>query len=442
MTRPDGMNILFAHNNFPGQFHRIAAALAADTANKVVFLSQYRRRDIDAPGVIWRRVPTDAAQDDPREYRRNPLERGEKYADAMLKLAREGFKPDVVYGHVGFGCCFYAPDIFLQAAHMGYFEWYFTNEADTRFFAGKQPIPLSTRATNRRNNLSTLSALRECSVGVCPTIWQRDQHPQEFWHKLHVLHDGIDTRFFTPNEEKKKGLHLKALTLPQAEEIVTYATRGLEPYRGFHTFYRSLPAVLSARPGAHVIIMADDRAAYGAKRNDGKTWRQVLEDEVKLEKRDAARVHFLPFQPYDQYRELLRASDCHVYLTAPFVLSWSMLEAMSCGCLVVASDTEPVREVLRHGVNGILTNFWDPAALARRVADCLARKAEFAPLRTAARRTILARYDLHSLLPRHLELLRACLHLSRSGKAGLHGADGAGGKPAAGKSPVQVVAAE
>ena len=406
------MNILFAHNNFPGQFHRLAVELAADPANRVVFLSHYRRGDLGVPNVAWKQVPLPAEERSPNPARRKYLSilaRGERFGDAMLGLAREGFRPDVVYGHVGFGCCVYAPDIFPQAAHMGYFEWYYTGRADVRFFAGDRPVPLTTRAENRQCNMCTLSALKECVLGIAPTRWQFEQHPPEFAHKLHVLHDGVDTRFFAPG--KSRGVKLKELDLSGVEEIVTYATRGLEPYRGFHTFYRSLPAVLSARPRAHVVIMADDRSSYGVKRKDGKTWKEVLREEVRV---DDSRVHFIPFQPYDQYRALLRASDTHVYLTAPFVLSWSMLEAMSCGCLLVASNTEPVREVVRDGVNGFLADFWNPDDLARRIVFCLERRGQLDAVRANARKTVLARYALHKLLPRHAALVRAAVELKRA----------------------------
>lgn len=406
------MNILFAHNNFPGQFHRLAVELAADPANHVVFLSHYSRRDVAVPGVEHRQVPLPAEEETPNLPRKKYLSllgRGERFADAMVALAKEGFRPDVVYGHVGFGCCVYAPDIFPRAAHMGYFEWFYSSGADVRFFAGNRPVPLTTRAENRQCNMCTLSALHDCLLGVCPTRWQLAQHPPEFAHKLHVLHDGVDTRFFTPS--KSPALQLEGVDLSGAEELVTYATRGLEPYRGFHTFYRSLPAILQTRPRAHVIIMADDRTAYGGKRKDGKTWKEALREEVSV---DESRVHFIPFQPYGQYRELLRASAVHVYLTAPFVLSWSMLEAMSCGCLLVASSTEPVREVLRDGVNGFLTDFWDADSLARRVIACLENREKLEPVRANARRTIVNNYALIRLLPRQVALVRAAAELARS----------------------------
>ena len=182
-------------------------------------------------------------------------------------------------------------------------------------------------------------------------------------------------------------------------------------YRGFPTFYRALPQLLEARPKAHAVIMADDRVSYGGKRGDGKTWKEALTEEVKV---DESRVHFIPFQPYDQYRELLRASDVHVYMTAPFVLSWSMLEAMSCGCVLVASDTEPVREVVQHERNGFLVGFWDHEALAHRIADALEHRDKLQFMRQHARATIERRYNLLHLLPRHIELMQAGLHFKRA----------------------------
>ena len=411
------MNILFAHNNFPGQFHRLAVELAADPSNRVVFLSHYSRRGVAVPGVEHRLVPLPADAHLPEEAGIHGLPRskclsllgtGERFADAMAELAKEGFRPDVVYGHVGFGCCIYAPDIFPRAAHMGYFEWFYTGGADAAFFAGSGPVPLTTRATRRQSNIGTLMALNDCLLGVCPTHWQLAQHPPEFAHKLHVLHDGVDTRFFTPS--RSPGLRIGGVDLSGADELVTYATRGLEPYRGFPAFYRSLPAILEARPRAHAVIMADDRVIYGAARKDGRTWKEVLHEEVSL---DESRVHFIPFQPYNQYRELLRASSVHVYLTVPFVLSWSMLEAMSCGCLLVASDTEPVREVVRDGVNGFLTDLRDAGALARRVTYCLENRKKLEAVRANARRTILDRYALASLLPRQVALVRAAMEMGR-----------------------------
>ena len=394
------MNFLFMHNNFPAQFHRLSVALAARAGHRVVFLSCFKRQDVGAPGVEWRQIVLSESERNEQKVLNHPptFRQGELFANAMLALQREGFVPDVIHGHVGFGSMLYAQDIFPRAVQAGYFEWFYTEGADVAFFGGRDKLPMGMRQAQRHSNLCVLSALEGANFGICPTIWQRDQHPSAYHNKLHVIHDGVDTDFFSPHPAQR--FQVEGVDLADAE-IVTYATRGLEPYRGFHTLYRSLPAVLAARPKARVLIMANDRSVYGQNRSDGKSWREALQDEVDV---DESRVHFLPFQSYPQYRGLLRAARVHVYLTAPFVLSWSMLEAMSCGCLVVASDTEPVLEVMRHGQNGLLTGFADHEQLAQRIIEGLARWDHFAPLRNAARQTVLSRYALGQLLPRQIRL--------------------------------------
>lgn len=229
------MNILLAHNNFPGQFHRLAVELAADPANKVLFLSHYRRKDLNVPKVEWRQVPLPAEENTPSSPRKKYLTllaQGERFADAMVALRKEGYRPDLIYGHVGFGCCIYAPDIFPDAAHAGFFEWYYSADADTRFFAGNKPVALNTRAENRQSNMCTLSALKECVLGIAPTEWQRIQHPPEFLHKIHTLHDGIDTQFFSP-QANKTPLKLKSLDLSRLRKSSPTPRAGWSPTAAF-----------------------------------------------------------------------------------------------------------------------------------------------------------------------------------------------------------------
>lgn len=405
------MNFLFLHNNFPGQFHRLAVALAQAPDNRVVFASCFRRKDIQVPNVEWRQVLFDTEErQSPEGSHPSPLQQGMLFAKILRQLKDEGFYPDIIHGHVGFGVSLFSREIFPKAMQAGYFEWYYTEGADVAFFGGKEKIALERQFLQKHSNMCVLSALQETSRGFVPTAWQLAQFPLEYQHKLAVIHDGVDVDFFSPAESalKVEGLDLTG------KEIITYATRGLEPYRGFHTFYRALPEVLEKRPLAHALIMADDRTIYGGNRSDGKTWREALEEEVPL---DRSRVHFLPFQPYPQYRALLRSSHVHVYFTAPFVLSWSMLEAMSCGCLLVASDTEPVREVLRNGRNGFLTPFNDPGALAQRLIFCLGHQKELAHVRTGARNTILNKYNLSTLLPLQIRLLTTAWHDFQNGRS-------------------------
>jgi glycosyltransferase involved in cell wall biosynthesis len=226
------------------------------------------------------------------------------------------------------------------------------------------------------------------------------QFPDEYQHKIKVLHDGIDTAFFSPKKGKPLVLPKIGLDLSEAKEIVTYVSRGLEPYRGFPQFMESVSMILKRRRDCHVIVVGEDRVAYGKRLADGRTFKQVMLEKFDF---DLSRLHFTGRLPYDQYRKVLRVSSVHVYLTRPFVLSWSMLEAMSTGCLLVASKTQPVTEVIEDRKNGLLVNFFDTNEIADRIEECLNNQDLLKPIRINARETIQERYDLARLLPAHIE---------------------------------------
>jgi glycosyltransferase involved in cell wall biosynthesis len=197
------------------------------------------------------------------------------------------------------------------------------------------------------------------------------------------------------------------VTLSAGDEVVTYVARNLEPYRGFHVFMRALPGLLRARPRARVLIVGGDQVSYGSKPADGETWRARMLAEVGGQI-DAGRVHFLGRLPYESYLRLLQVSAVHAYLTYPFVLSWSMLEAMAAGCMVVGSRTAPVEEVIKHGENGWLVDFFDHRQLAEALAGALEERSRLDGIRQAARRTVVERFDLTTVcLPRQLEILQA-----------------------------------
>lgn len=394
------MDILFLHPRFPAQFLHLAHGLADNPENRVIFLAQTRRVDIDCPLVRVVKVPFTRPPKDMKGADTALLANfytAEIYASAMLNLAKEGFYPDLIYDHPGWGCGMYARDIFPNAARICYGEWFYTKSADYAFFNHGEPRPPAAFATNRQRNFYLLDALTDCDMVITPTLWQQSQFPVEFLYKFRVLFDGIDTDFFSPGPEtdaKVQGLDLASLP-----EIVTYATRGMDPYRGFPVFFNSIPRLHELRPQAHVVIMANDEVTYGAPRRDGKTWGEVMREKVEY---DPARVHFLHFDKYPAYRKLLRASSVHAYLSAPFVPSWSLLEAMSCGCLVIGSDTPPVREFIRHTENGFLTSFWDADSLASMIAHVLENRQMYGGIRRQARSLMEERYSLAKLYPQHL----------------------------------------
>jgi glycosyltransferase involved in cell wall biosynthesis len=225
-----------------------------------------------------------------------------------------------------------------------------------------------------------------------------------------IGHEGIDTNFFKPNPGGKLVLANGKLDLSGVDEIVTYATRGMEPYRGFPQFIEAAHLLLKARPNAHVVIAGDDRVAYGKKAPDGKTYKQLLLEKFPL---DPARTHFVGSLPYGEYVKLLQCTKAHIYLTRPFVLSWSMLEAMACGALVVASDTPPVQEVITDGINGLMVDFFKPDQLAATLDRVLAKPKDYDQMREKARETVVAKYDMTSCLKHKLAWLSGLMNARR-----------------------------
>ncbi len=409
------MNIVFIHNNFPAQFKHLATFFAKDSNNKVLFLVDNIRADINIPGVTILHVkPNKKIFPDNGEGLQHELilqknvNSSKRYAKVLYKIRKEGFIPDIIYGHPGWGLELFVQDIFPESLYVCFFEWYYTKEADYTFVTRGKTRPPSDFINGRLRNLCQLNALANCDVGFTPTKFQQKQYPQIFHSKLNVLHDGIDIDYFSPKKNEK--FKISQLDLSGAKEILTYATRGLEPYRGFPQFYHSLPKVLAARPDCHVVIVGNDQVNYGAKPKDGIGFREKLCNSLPLE---WSRVHFLDFLPYDDYRSLLRASSVHVYLTMPFVLSWSMLEAMSCGCLLVASETEPVCEIAKNNKNALLTDFWDHNKISETIIYALSNKKKLTSLQKAARNKITQEYDLKKVLPKCLSILLNALEAKK-----------------------------
>lgn len=400
------MRVLFLHSNFPAQYRHVATALAADRHNQVVFGTS--RADGELPRVgkgVFK--PHRAPRHDTHPYIR-PTETAVLNGQGVYRLANalktRGFQPDVICAHSGWGVSLFIKDAFPDARLLSYFEWYYHASGSDADFLPEDVLSEDDRLRIRMKNAPILLDLAQCERGLCPTAWQREQFPTLFHDRLSVLHDGIDTHYFAP----KPGARLKLpnLDLTQVDELVTYVARGMEPYRGFPQFMAALAELQRRRPRLHGVIVGEDRVAYGRALPDGQTYKKKVLAELTL---DPARTHFTGPLPYGQYLQVIHASAVHVYLTVPFVLSWSMLEAMAAGCLVVGSDTPPVREVIEDGRNGLLTGFFDAKRTADRVEEVLDHRDRHAALRQAARQTIIERYDLQTLLPKHVELIRSLL---------------------------------
>ena len=410
------MKILFVHQNFPGQYRHLARHLGSMPGNEVVFITQ--REDSSLPGVMKlvykpARKPADNVHPHLHDVEAG-IVNGQAVAQAALKLKASGFVPDIVVGHNGWGEIWYIKDVWPHVPLVGYFEYFHRVHGTHVGFAPGEQVGFDEGPRLRTRNLGNLLGLDAVDVGLCPTAWQKALYPAEYQSKLQLVHDGIDTDAVRPDPLVRVMLDDAGVELTAADEVVTYVSRHLEPLRGFQSFMRSLPKILAERPRAHVIVLGGDGVSYGAPAPGGKTWREVMMAELG-DAIDPSRVHFLGQLPYSSFVWVLQLSSVHVYLTYPFVLSWSMLEAMSAGCLVVGSATAPVQEVIRDGENGLLVDIFSPQQIAERVVEVLADRPRFAPLREAARRTIVERYDLRRVcLPAQLRLLEDAMR----GRAG------------------------
>ena len=257
----------------------------------------------------------------------------------------------------------------------------------------------------RVKNTHLLHALMAADCGLSPTVFQRNSHPELLRSRIKVIHDGIDSSVFKPDPQAFVRLRKAGLTLKPEDEVVTFVARELEPYRGYHNFMRALPQLMHKRPRAQIVVVGGSGVSYGAKPPEGKTWKEIFHREV-ASLIDPKRLHFVGRLSHEVLMQLMQVSAVHVYLAYPFVLSWSLLEAMSIGCLVVGSRTGPVEEVIRHGNTGLLVDFFNPLGIADTVAEALERRTELLPLRVEARRMILQHYELKTrCLPAQLDLL-------------------------------------
>ncbi len=397
------MRVLFLHNNFPAQYRHVARKLAENKKNQIVFASHRAVEKI--PGVInLKYQPHRKARADTHHYLRSTetaVINGQSLFRACIDLKKKGFQPDIICAHSGWGPSLYVKDLFPNAKLLSYFEWYYHALGSDADFLKDSNISFDDQSRIRTKNLPVLMDLAHCDWGQVPTQFQQSQFPEVFKSKLSVIHDGVDTTFFKPAPEAK--LKLANLDLSHADEILTYATRGMEPYRGFPEFMRAAARLQKERPGLHIVVVGEDRVAYGKKLPEGESWKGRMLQELDF---DESRLHFTGLLPYNEYVKVLQASTVQAYLTVPFVLSWSLIETLACGALVVASNTEPVHEVIKDEETGFLADFFDHDAFADRIAYVLDNHRELGHVRSAARKFVLNNYALKDLLPRHIRLIK------------------------------------
>lgn len=387
------MKILFVHQNFPGQFGALAAHLASNPKNDVVALRSPPAPAQSIPGV---KVV-------PYQYQSQPLDnqhrvlieqesrllRAEAAAAKAQELKDQGFSPDIIIAHAGWGEALFLKDIWPGAKLVGYTEYFYRAQGqDVGFdpeFSAQDELHLRLL---RWKNTANYLLMEQADVCVSPTQWQRSTYPEMYQKHIEVIHDGIDTDFFKPDAKASITLAKSGQVLTAKDEVITYVSRYLEPIRGFHTFMRALPQLLAQRPKAQILILGGQDAGYMSPPAGYPSYKHFLLAELHKEL-DPQRVHFLGVQGRETYRSALQVSAAHVYLTYPFVLSWSMLEAMSCGTRLFASNTAPVREFVKDGENATLFDF-SPEALAQTVTQSLNKTRKATAIRKRARDSVMS----------------------------------------------------
>lgn len=397
------MNILFLHKTFPGQFKHIVSELAKDSDNTIYFITQDESAQI--PGVnkiTYKPVKEISTNCNPYlpPYEEAVIQ-SQAGAEAALKQKNQGFKPDIIIGHT-MGAMMFMKDVFPDTPLLGYFEWYYNAQGADLGFDGNL-VSEDEKAKLRCKNADILVDLYSADAGICPTKWQKSQFPEEFQNKLKVIHDGINTDYFKPESNAK--FITEGLELSEKDEVITYATRGMEPYRGFPVFMMAIEKLLKIRPNLQVVIAGDDEVYYGQNLTD-TTYKEIMLKQLDI---DLTRVHFVGTLPLDQYKSLLQISSAHIYLTYPFVLSWSILEAMSCGCCVIASNTPPVKEVMQDNHNGILFDFYNVNQLVEKIEYVLNNQDKTITIRNNARQSIIQNYDLKNILPKQIEYIKSLI---------------------------------
>lgn len=388
----------------PGQYRHLAPTLAK-MGHEVMFLTQ--RGDVDLPGV--QRItykPPRAAHASTHQYVRlyeNAVIVGQQAARVMIDIEKAGKTPDVIVAHPGWGEVLFAKDIFPKVPLLNYCEFYYSGRGADIGFDKDEPATVDSICRARARNAHLLLSLEACDAGISPTHWQKSRHPAPLSDKIEVIFDGIDTEVVKPDPAARFTLP-DGRVLTADDEVLTYVARNLEPYRGFHMFMRALPRILEARPGLQVVVVGGDEVSYGRAPDGGKCWRETMLAEVPI---DSSRVHFTGKLPYDQYLSVLQISSLHLYLTVPFVLSWSCFEAMSAGCLMLASNSAPVREAIVDGVSGTYCDFNDPADIAEKAIAMLRDGKSLGAYRKAARETVLERYEVRKCMTRHVSKVLA-----------------------------------
>ncbi|HEX8322656.1 MAG TPA: glycosyltransferase [Tepidisphaeraceae bacterium] len=423
------MHVLYVHQNFPAQFGHIADHLVKNLGWRCSFVSNTPPGMVNGIEKIAYQLKGGATKHNhfcTRTFE-NTVWHCQGVYDALK--ARPDVKPDLIVGHSGFGSTLFLRELYPDVPVVNFFEYYYrTHDADSDMDFRRDlnwAVPDVKYLRSRCRNAMILLDLQNCQVGYTPTGFQKSRFPSEYDAKIRTIFDGIDRAVYHGHNETlrpslgQRGVRtLCGVTIPDGTKVLTYVSRGFESMRGFDIFMKAAKRVVERMPDVQILVIGTDRIAYGGDENhtDGKTFKQWVLDQDTY---DLERIKFVGRVPPDELARTLAATDLHVYLTVPFVLSWSMMDAMSCGAVVLASDTAPVREMIQDGQNGLLADFFDPDDFADKACRVLSDPAAHRELGRAAEKMIAERYSLEAVLPAMLAMYDEALH-TQAGRESAH----------------------
>lgn len=424
--------ILFLHQNFPGQYKHLARVLAEKTRHEIHSLSldSETTSSVEKLKEAYSKITHhkySISTINGKNVNRLAVEfetkmiRAESVLRKSLEMKENGFNPNLLIIHPGWGEGFLLKEVWPEAKILNYFEFFYnTRNSDVDFDLSESNHPnydieLKTKLVAR--NAPFLSACNQSDVMISPTNFQKNTAPKEYRQKIKVIHDGIDTSALKSNPKSNITLSRKlengdteTINLTKKNKVIAFVNRNLEPYRGYHIFMRSLPAIIKEHPDAYILIVGGHGVSYGA-RPKNNSYKDLYYDEIKDQIPKENNIKFLGFVDYQVLLSIFDIASVHIYLTYPFVLSWSMLESMSLGGLVIGSKTPPVEEVIKHNKNGLLVDFFDYKAISSKVIDILNNPSSYSKIRKEARKTVVENYDLYkNSIPKQMEIIESLLN--------------------------------
>ena len=407
------MKILFIHQNHPAQFGQFAEYLA-QLGWDVSFATAREKVQKQSNSKV--KIYKFGANREPSKDTHHYLRVSEKavlnaqgFARLAVKLQGEGYRPDLVVAHSGWGSGSLAKTIWPEAKFIQYLEWWYNYPHWDQLDGPSDENPIDKKAATQFRNLPFMFDWAEADATMVPTRFQASSIPKKFRKNIVLSHDGVDTSFFAPQDTREK--FCDAHGIPKTKELITYATRGMEPHRGFPQFMEALAELQKSRPDLHCVIAGNDSVHYGSKPADGKTYKELALENLEL---DETRIHFVGLLPFGQYRDLLCASDCHVYLTLPFVLSWSLLEAMACAAPIVSNANAATEEMLEDGKTALLGQLEDPKTISTAISRMLDDRELAKDLGAAAKSMIDATYAQEKLFPNKAAFLKGLVTQNES----------------------------